>query len=68
MNKESVHAQIEMALKTCEAWNGWLPMVEGVEKWAKAASLAKVSLPEHAKIEQLILHFLETGRCPKHDV
>jgi hypothetical protein len=48
MNEDSVRPQIKMALKTCEAWNGGLPMAE-VERWAKVASLAKVSLPEHAK-------------------
>jgi hypothetical protein len=46
MNEDGMHAQIETALKTCEAWNGRLPIAEEVEKWAKAANLAKVSHPE----------------------
>jgi hypothetical protein len=49
MNEDSVRAQIEKALQTCETWKGRLPMAEEVEKWAKAACLAKVSRPEHAK-------------------
>jgi hypothetical protein len=32
MDEDSMHAQIEMAFKMCEAWNGRLPMAEEVEK------------------------------------
>jgi hypothetical protein len=56
-----MHVQIEAALKTCEEWNGRLPMAEEVEKWAKAASLAKVSRPKHIKYEQLIPCLIEIG-------
>jgi hypothetical protein len=50
MDEDTFCAQIEAALKTCEEWNGLLPMAEEVEKWAKSACLAKVSCPKHAKI------------------
>jgi hypothetical protein len=53
MDKGTIRAQIETALKTCEEWNRRLPMAEEVEKWAKAACLAKVSRPQLVQGEQL---------------